>query len=281
MHRINPAIVTSQEMIYSAVLEGGESTWSFLQEKDGTVFAVGSVHCGLYYGSTHPTLSFVSLPQKVVDLGVEKIGFLEPNNIKNPIPYKNDAMLVQLKKKNLQEKGLVKQYKVISPKKRFSRVAGMSNSGIVSGKNAIFNADDGHYVFVEDFGEAGNSGTLLFGWDGDSNNAKPVGVYFGMFPVGGSSGNNSFRPRGVVAPLPDPKECTWFQPLVTNFPMSFVVTDQKGYKKCTISQGSTGAAACFLKDDGVEWPGVLLKFPSETDKFWYCGSVDMGSRRSK
>ncbi|KAG7339750.1 hypothetical protein IV203_025429 [Nitzschia inconspicua] len=131
IQHVNPAFVTSTQLEDKAVLEGGESTWSFLQrdDDDGTLLAVGSVHCGLYYGSMHPTLAFVNLPQLVVNLGVEKIGFLQPNKIQNPIPYKYDVMLVQLKQSKLPDMMPAPQkYQVLaaSSKKNTRRVAGMS-----------------------------------------------------------------------------------------------------------------------------------------------------------
>ncbi|KAG7350331.1 hypothetical protein IV203_009691 [Nitzschia inconspicua] len=286
MQQVEPVFVTSSLLEDKAVLEGGESTWSFLQrDDDGTLLAVGSVHCGLYYGSMHPTLAFVNLPQMVVDLGVEKIGFLEPNKIQNPIPYKHDVMLVRLKKKvsDMMLSGLPQKYQVPDSEKQFRHMAGMSNSGIVSGKNVVI--IDGHYVFVEDFGEAGNSGTLMFGWDYNVDDAKPVGVYYGVFPVGDSK--NGIHPRGVIVPLPNPNECTWFDPLLqtdannNTFPTTLTIFDQKGIRICKIFHNeNSDPASCVLEDGGL-WPGVLLEFREEYEKLNYCGSMDTGSRRCK
>ncbi|KAG7339429.1 hypothetical protein IV203_025394 [Nitzschia inconspicua] len=302
MQHVNPAFVTSSQLEDKAVLEGGESTWSFLQrDDDGTLLAVGSVHCGLYYGSMHPTLAFVNLPQMVVNLGVEKIGFLQPNKILNPIPYKYDVMLVQLKQNKLPDmmSGSPQKYQTLaaSSKKKIRRVAGMSNSGIVSGSNVVFNNDGGYYVFVEDFGDIGNSGTLMFGWNGDFNDAKPVGVYNGIFPVGDKKETTSSRPfsfhgnrpRGVIVPLPNLKECTWFEPLLPkktatdttgSFPTTCTIFDRKGVRLCNIFHNEdSNPASCVLEDGGVQWPGVLLHFRDENEKIMYCGSMDTGSRR--
>ncbi|KAG7339450.1 hypothetical protein IV203_025373 [Nitzschia inconspicua] len=301
MQHVNPAFVTSSQLEKKAVLEGGESTWSFLKLDDGTLLAVGSVHCGLYYGSMHPTLAFVNLPQMVVNLGVEKIGFLQPNKIQNPIPYKYDVMLVRLKQNKLPDmmSGSPQKYQTLaaSSKKKIRRVAGMSNSGIVSGSNVVFNNDGGYYVFVEDFGDIGNSGTLMFGWDGDFNDAKPVGVYNGIFPVGDKKETTSSRPfsfhgnrpRGVIVPLPNLKECTWFEPLLPkktatdttgSFPTTCTIFDRKGVRLCNIFHNEdSDPASCFLEDGGVQWPGVLLHFRDENEKIMYCGSMDTGSRR--
>ncbi|KAG7358099.1 hypothetical protein IV203_014686 [Nitzschia inconspicua] len=307
MERIKPASAMSLELEAKAILEGRESTWSFLQLGEDTLLAVGSVQCGLYYGSMHPTLAFVSLPRQVIDLGMKKIGFLEPNNINNPIPYKNDIMLVELTHNKLPaNSGSLSsphKYEVFDAKESVRRIAGMSHSGMVSGKNVVFNQVGGHFVFVEDFEETGSCGALMFGWNDDIDDAKLVGLYHGLFPVGGKiCSRNYFSngfccPRGVVVPLPDPKECTWFDLHEKNptneFPSNFAILDRKGLRRCKIfpagldndkdrsDRGSGDAAACFLEDGGVQWPGVLLNFRNESEKIWYCGSIDLGNRRGK
>jgi hypothetical protein len=278
---IDPMIVESMESNKMAVLKGGESTWSYLlsdQQDDDRLWAVGSVHCGLFYKSKHPTLSFVNLPQEVIDLGVAEIGFLNPKEIDNPISYKFDIMIVKLQKtKKFPENRSPHKYSVFAADayQHIQRVAGKSNSGIVSGTNVVTH-EDGHLVFVEDFGESGNSGTLMFGWGSDAHEAKPVGVYFGV-----KDKDSTLRPRGIVAPLPDPKNITWFSVEQKQFPADLVVVDGKNPsgKHCNIIRDAQSCGpACFLEDDG-KWPGVLLKFKKAKYKIKYCGSLECGSRR--
>jgi hypothetical protein len=281
IQRINPVIVGTEESNRMAVLEGGESTWSYLRSEN-SLWAVGSVHCGLYYGSMHPTLTFVNLPAEVVNLGVLEIGFLKPYKIGNPIQQEYDIMLLKLKQNDVPNNpAQIHKYEAFDPHYHIQKLAGKSNSGIVSGKNIV--VDKGHLVFVEDFGESGNSGTLMFGWGNDIDKAKPVGVYHGVRTIGGNNDSrnsipNGLRPRGIVAPLPDPKEITWFQVLRDEFPAKLQVIDRKGIRDCNIVRnGERDAAACLLID-GKDWLGVLLKFQAG-DKIQYCGSMDSGSRR--
>ena len=51
----------------NAVVEGSQSTWTWVHHEN-RLFAVGCVHCGLYYRTVAPLgLVFVSLPKAVVD----------------------------------------------------------------------------------------------------------------------------------------------------------------------------------------------------------------------
>ncbi|KAG7341241.1 hypothetical protein IV203_023192 [Nitzschia inconspicua] len=129
------------------------------------------------------------------------------------------------------------KYKVFDAKNSVRRIAGMSHSGMVSGKNVVFKQVGGHFVCVEDSEETGNCGALMFGWNDDIDKAKLVGLYHGLFPVGGKiCSRNYFSngfccPCGVVVPLPDPKECTWFD-LHEKTPTNelFAIFDGKGLR---------------------------------------------------
>jgi hypothetical protein len=279
IQRINPVIVGSKESNRMAVLEGGESTWSYLRS-DKSLSAVGSVHCGLYYFSTHSTLTFVNLPKELINLGVLEIGFYEPVGIDNPILHEYDIMIVKLKQSHIPgNESPIHEYKQFDSDQIIQKVAGKSNSGVVSGQNVV--ANDGHLVFVEDFGEVGNSGTLMFGWSNDVDEAKPVGVYFGVRSIGWGtkSTSNGLHPRGIVVPLPDPQKITWFQVLKDGFPEKLQIFDKRGIRKCNIMrEEGSDPAACFLKD-GKNWPGVIVDFQEEDKKISYCGSLDTGSRR--
>jgi hypothetical protein len=282
IQHIDPLIVGCDASNTRAVLEGGESTWSYLRSFDGkSLLAVGSLHCGLYYATVNPTcLRFVNLPQELIDRKVEAIGFCSPTQLLNPMPQMYNLMMVKLKEDIPYHPSQVHKYEAFTTKHKIHKIAGKSNSGIVSGSNVV--SHEGHLVFVEDFGESGNSGTLMFGWRNDISEAKPIGVYYGA--VGGhkdarSSVSNGLHPRGIVVPLPDPKEITWFEVEKDNFPRSLHIIDGKGERKCRlIHEESSHSAACLLEDGG-KWPGVLLKFHNYAEKIKYCGYPDNGSRR--
>ena len=90
-------------------------------------------------------------------------------------------------------------YQAFDKRKIPRKVGGKSEGGIVSGTNCAWHAD-GHLVFMEQHGEAGNSGTLMFGWNDSATDAVPVGTYFGMDH--GATGKKTLRSRGLIAHAP-------------------------------------------------------------------------------
>jgi len=74
-----------------------------------------------------------------------------------------------------------------------SNVCGASTSGPVLGTTLVYDPTEEIYIFIEDAGEAGHSGTLI--WTTDTP-PQLLGVYIGILP-----GEPGMRPRARVAPL--------------------------------------------------------------------------------
>jgi len=72
-------------------------------------------------------------------------------------------------------------------------VAGASNTGFVSGNKLYFDKEEQVYYFVEDSGESGQSGTLMFALT--FPHPTLLGVYKGI------STQQHMKPRGIIVPL--------------------------------------------------------------------------------
>ena len=277
MEQISPPLVTSHSAKTRAILDGGDSTWTYMLNGENTLIAVGSVHCGLYYATHSVEKMFVNLPSQVVELGVKRVGFVDPKSIGNPINVHQDIMCVELSAP-VDKAGLTgtpPTYEAFHMTNMPTRVAGLSESGIVSGKHCVRDKSGNHLVFVEDFGEAGNSGTLIFGW-GKEIKPTPVGTYFGSDVNGGKH----LRTRGFIAPLPDYNNFVWYSPLDESRKSTLAVQDKSGLRECQLL--CSNGKDCRLQDGSEEWPGVVLKIGVQGNpRIFYCGSADVGSCRCK
>mmetsp|Transcript_25999 Transcript_25999/g.71605 ORF Transcript_25999/g.71605 Transcript_25999/m.71605 type:complete len:396 (-) Transcript_25999:41-1228(-) len=283
LERVKPKLETSRTARDQAVLKGGHSTWTYLQQtgQNNTpkLIAVGSVHCGLYY-TTHHTennyqLIFVNLPAGILEKGVEKVGFIDPGRISNPIKVHRDIMCVELSAASNTGAHNYNMFDISNGPTLPAKVGGKSLSGTVSGKHCTL-VDGSHLMFVEDQGEAGNSGTLMFGW-GEGSHPLPIGTYFGNAPK-----KDAIRFRGLIAPLPNYNDFVWYEPTQERVPQELLVQDKSGPRTCGFTDGSIGSN-CRLEDGDEEWPGVLLHVNASggPPPINYCGSIDVGSCRCK
>jgi hypothetical protein len=206
-----------------------------------------------------------------VEAGVSAIGVL---GHRASASYENDAFAVKLDRcPGHMDPGQITRYDVGRDHTWTSDfVVGMSQSGPVVGKMMV--KQENHYVFVEDQGEPGNSGTLMFAPVSDrAGDVVMVGTYYGL--------SNTVRAnlicRGIVSPLPnhitDFKFTSDFQR--SSPKVNLTLCDKRGTRsaKATRVQGGNGYR---LADDGVTWFGVILQRGC-----LYSGWVCCGSTRSR
>jgi hypothetical protein len=249
-------------------LEGETSTWTFLRT-DTAFYAVGSVHCGLYY-HTHASLgkTFVSLPKAVIKLGVEKVGLkFKLADLEGADPQTADLVLVKVTAPPPNGCGWEWSGEAAPQESlRLQSVFGWSNSSYVGGEGALsLSHDGGTYRFVETQGVPGNSGTLLYGTrNGDT--LTVLGTYFGILPRTGD-----LRCRGVISRLPRLDEFHFVEVPQTTTNVTFDVTTKSGVRTVTYDVG-----ASELNDGNNKYPGIFI-----TGTTKYCGSMHIGTCRAK
>ncbi len=120
-------------------------------------------------------------------------------------------------------------------------------------------------VFVEMAGEPGQSGTVMHGYDLDTDEVVPLGVYCGVVDR-----KSTLKPRGRVAPFPALASMKEYK--VVAPPTTLRVRDKDDPRTCMIMEcdGTT-----YLQD-GKLFPGVVIEGYSK-----YCGALDIGSCRAQ
>lgn len=277
-----PSLLTSDEGIQRAVHHGGTATWTIVKTtvagQQTRYFAIGSKHCAFFYGYVQtgnvPGPHFVSLPQRIVDAGVIGVGIL---GYGRSILKEHDAVAIELNNcpDGLDAKKITIYEVPETMGKSKGFVVGMSESGPILGKSLVQANNHGHYIFVEDQGEPGNSGTLMFTADPKNPGKLQIfGTYYGLDDDKGAG----LRSRGVVSPLPasintfDFKKQRGIADMVT-----LTVFDKRGCRNVTAVPFSAGGFLYHkLQDGGEDWPGVILE-----KGFFYQGWLMIGSARSK
>jgi len=190
IQQIAPRLVN--ESTLEEVKEGTVATWTFVRDTSGSFWAIGAAHCGFYHSG-----NLVTLPEAVCKLGVSAVYF--PSELCKQVDFaehRHDFILVQLKDSvpNYTSRVVWDPTKNIQPPQG-SIVCGLSTSGYVYGDHVIWDNNEGVYVFIEDAGEPGHSGTLMFTYQNGS--ACPFGVYYGIY----SKDDKNMRVRAVIVPL--------------------------------------------------------------------------------
>ena len=204
-----PLVEKDRSQQTKSILHGAPATWTYI--RSGTdVLAVSCEHCALAYGTKRAGCKiFVSLPQELVSLGVKWVGLL-PSHKFGSVTRRDheDIAIVRLEKLpdglDVKSLPLWMPFQVANPRDLASAVvAGMSNTATVSGSHWSYR--DGtrlSIIFVEQSGEAGNSGTLMFLLHPDGKEPTVVGVYLGVKNKN-SKGDFDLHCRGRICPLPD------------------------------------------------------------------------------
>jgi hypothetical protein len=194
--------------VINAIRTGETATWTLISV--GSVYyAVGALHCALFYGcQVGAEARFVSVHQSVLDCGVRGIGFVKsgPGGMSTAGDTSRDLVLIALV--HPPPTGAWKVEQVVSPDEHhmtvFDIIFGMSNSGDVTGEgNFVVTKDpeksSRHGVFVENSGEPGHSGTLLLGFQ-RGKRGTVLSTYFGLDDRSLAQG---LRHRAAVALFPE------------------------------------------------------------------------------
>lgn len=267
-----PSAVALPDDVDSAVKNGDDATWTFVRHASGGLFAVGCAHCALY-SRTLPD-QFVHLPLCVARCGVVSVRFVtDPRSdvlFANPLATRLDVVAVELVDKASLPSAMKYDDLPVwaagpTTSESFCSIGGRASSGIVAGEGQLtVNPADVEGIFVERAGEAGQSGTLLFGFRADGSH-KLLGVYCGVAPRTG----NGMHHRGRVALLPELDDMITVPVKKVSEPGALQVFDRAAYsQKLTVEAG-----VVYLG----QWPGVVIHGSAT----WYNGSLDVGACRVK
>lgn len=185
-----------------AVRDGAHSTWTYMRD-GGCKLAVGSAHCVLDYKIDDETrnlssVEFVEIPSELKDR-VTHAGFCG-NYINVKSDAKDVAILILDKFPDCVDATRAIEWRAFDsqpPTNVHAKVGGLSLSGSVRGHGCY--ATSRTIRFVEDSGEGGQSGTLIFNIS-PQQGTKPyaLGVYGGTRRTGFAD----MKKRGWVAKLP-------------------------------------------------------------------------------
>jgi hypothetical protein len=269
--RVKPFVVSVPD-VADAVANGTVATWTWVRAGP-RLFAVGCVHCALYYRTVTPGCVFVSLPNAVVTAGVISVHFARPIDA---LPTARLATADDLVAVEVKANGNTAQIAAVQwpqtaklPINASGCVFGSSNSSVVSGEGHVISATDGSGVFVETAGEPGQSGTLLFRYDVAKDTPVPLGVYCGVT----ASANTSMKPRGRMALFPPLGSMTSYNVLPPAANATLAVQDALGVWNLPLMSKNGGV---YLNDQSVEYPGVLI-----AAKSIYTGALDVGACRAR
>jgi len=167
---------------------GASATWTIVNDLNDEFWAIGAAHCAFYYAG-----NFVHIPQELIQYGIECIYIHKELLDTNTCSFlKYDAVAIKLA--NVQGHVSTFQWPHNAPlDTNFFNVGGKSTATYISGDNTVFDNENGVYVFVEESGEPGNSGTLMFSLRGSP---RFVGVYYGLLEK-----VKKMKARGVIVPL--------------------------------------------------------------------------------
>jgi hypothetical protein len=275
-----------------AIQFGESATWT-LVEINGVYYAVGALHCALFYGCPKGGVRFVSVHQSVIDCGVTQIGFVKGTDKKSVMGDKSrDLVLIKLTAPPCKTNATpLKVEKVLSGDdvSMFDSIAGVSNSGRVSGDGKLaVSLQHGESrkigVFVETTGEPGHSGTLLAGFK-RGQGYTVLGTYFGTL----AAPNKSLRPRGVVSLFPAVDEkftqsFDWVPALLGDKLQAVAVKVPAGDKKNAVKSlffNYVEKHSGTLSDGMGSWPGFLVDAAAVEKSIGtgYDGSVIAGACR--
>jgi hypothetical protein len=191
-------------------IAGAESTLNYAELVDkttgerSTFIAIGAAHCALFTPSTGNVRVYV--PPELAVIGVSSV--LIPRGLLDVEQCRARDIIAFKLAQRPRVVGVIPQIRIPeSVAALVERVStrpttcGLSHSINVFGNCLI--RDNEELVFVEEQGEPGNSGALMFatakrGVDcaADFDTLIPLGTYFGTLPC-----SSNRKPRGVIAPL--------------------------------------------------------------------------------
>ena len=289
---LNPVIEKVPVITNGDVLtneKNGVFTWFRYPENHQTV-AIGSAHTALRFQTiaTQPPsptkdglhLHFVTLPESVLALGVNKILFLDVSQMTNPLPPELDICVV-CTNTNPTVSALPELYQhsiTGTVSSTSSGIVGKSVGGFVSSLggavNISMNGNVGRLEFLLDVGEPGDSGTLLFV-------KKPEGSYHPIAVFSGLSPKTTTRQaRGQACVIPP---ASTFQSALnvvdlTQEPISDVVLGCKNsWGKFKVESGPQNAVRLQQVGGTASFFGVFVKSPCPIS---YMGDTDIALMNS-
>ena len=176
-------------------ISGTSATYSFV-EHGGSFFAVGAAHCALFLPKHYKlNLSFVQLPESVLQCGVEAIYRSQNLTAVRSVDqhWQNDFIVAKLKSKPLGSGCAPWPMRAPGDTRDLGPTFGSSSSGPVTGTNLTYDVNTNSFTFLQGSGEPGHSGTLMWA----IRSKLPVGVYFGC-----RGQQKNMRFRGVIVPVP-------------------------------------------------------------------------------
>jgi hypothetical protein len=190
-------------------IAGAESTLNYAELVDkttgeSTFIAIGAAHCALFTPSTGNVRVYV--PPELAVIGVRSV--LIPRGLLDVEQCRARDIIAFKLAQRPSVAGVIPKIRI--PESVAALMERVSTSPTTCGRSHSINVfghclqyDDEELAFVEEAGEPGNSGALMFatakhGIDGtaDFETLIPLGTYFGTLPC-----SSNRKPRGVIAPL--------------------------------------------------------------------------------
>lgn len=186
-----------------AMLSGDIATYTYVRH-GARYFALGAGHCAFYYPPPYTkkvkgkgdALRFVCLP-----LGLTKIAKSVLTAAHISSVRATDFVAIELKHNPLPVEPPQWPVPFSQACHGGHSVYGWANSGYIGGHALVNDHVNGTLSFIEERGEAGQSGALLY----SSHTHEPLGVYFGTRE---QSAATALTPRGQIVPLPHPDTLT-------------------------------------------------------------------------
>jgi len=188
---IAPMLVGPSDLLQ--VKNGATATFTFVQDVNGKFWAFGSAHSVFYYSGV-----FATLPREICQLGVKSVRVYPQLMHKSScLERRYDVVVIELINDvpDYHSKFIWDPNDNDDPLATQQRnVGGLSTSGYVIGAHLTYDPTEKVFIFVEEAGEPGHSGTLIFATAHGS--ATLVGVYQGTL-----DSVKNMRARAVVVPV--------------------------------------------------------------------------------
>jgi hypothetical protein len=255
-----------------ALVEGTAATFTFVQHQPHGVrrfFAIGAAHCAFYYKSLGEG-TFVFLPESVARMEVSRVYYhpkmCHPCITDAEDTYKMDFVAVEVSVPMVDDdwKNCTRWPDAQNRPHSALVVAGKSNSGLVSGTNMCLK--NSYYAFVEQTGEPGQSGTLMF-----TDEGLVAGVYGGVL-----NSKKKQQPRAWICPLPSLNDLDSSSPVqdtsLNSILLGRVVNGHTFAKRMNIDH--VHGTHYVLTDEEDQYHGVVIE-----DNFDFCGAYVCGDSR--
>lgn len=209
-------------------------------------------------------MRFIALPQTLAELAEVVYTAAE-------IKLNTDYVVVKLREKPSTFPSKPLGWPVgVEDKHLHQPVYGWATSGHMGGTNLVKDTERGVLAFIQERGEPGQSGTLVFNTVDD----QPLGVYYGVRNPEASA--HSFRGRIVsVPPVSTPTPGVIAHEVIKMLPKE--VNYETGNSSWKVAPLDHSAQAAAIKDGEEEFTGVFVEYGKNKEALDFTGSAVQGA----